>query len=128
MSGFLRIPPYARTSTISYSPRDLASTVHSELLNRNAGPPALDVLIELFESMYFTSLKTEESKPVLFHLVYLDPQKPDPKPPDVTVHDRWSCARIAPPVTLNSASFVKIARRLTLVRLHLLFTLIARDA
>lgn len=93
----------------SRSPKDLASAVHWELLRRSASPPPLEVLIELFESMYFTSLKTEESRPVLFHVVYLDPEKPDPKPPQRLVHDRWSCVRLANPVALNSANFVKIA-------------------
>ena len=109
MNDFFRIASTARASAISHSPKDLASTVYSELLNRKTEAQELDVLIELFESMYFTSLKTEESKPVLFHVVYLDPQKPDPKPPSITVHDRWSCTRITPAVMLNSASFVKIA-------------------
>jgi len=59
--------------------------------------------------MYFASLKTEESKPVLFHIVYLDPEKPDPKPPKTLVHDRWRCVQLFPPIALNSASFAKIA-------------------
>lgn len=90
-------------------PKDLATAVHAELLRRQASPPALEVLIELFESMYFTSLKTEESRPVLFHVVYLDPERPDPKPPKRQVHDRWSCVRLTNPVALDSANFVKIA-------------------
>jgi sensor domain DACNV-containing protein len=93
----------------SRSPKDLASAVHLELLRRGAGPPPLEVLIELFESMYFASLKTEESKPVLFHIAYVDPQKPDPKPPKAVVHNRWSCVRLSPPIALNSANFVKLA-------------------
>jgi hypothetical protein len=83
--------------------------VHSELLNRNISPPSLGALIELFESMYFASLRVEESRPVLFHVVYVDPQKPDPKPPKTLVHDRWSCVRLSPPIPLSSSSFLKIA-------------------
>jgi hypothetical protein len=59
--------------------------------------------------MYFASLKTEESKPVLFHVAYVDPQKPDPKPPKTTVHDRWRCVRLSPPIALNSTNLLKIA-------------------
>ncbi len=98
-----------RSGAESRSPKDLAFVVHSELVGRKANPPALDVLIDLFESMYFASLRTEESKPVLFHIAYVDPQKPDPKPPDVLVHDRWSCIRLAHPIRLSSANLVKIA-------------------
>jgi len=93
----------------SHSPKDLALAVHSELLNRRTSPPALEILTELFESMYFASLKTEESKPVLFHVAYVDPQKPDPKPPKTTVHDRWRCVRLSPPIALNSTNLLKIA-------------------
>jgi Probable sensor domain DACNV len=93
----------------SQFPKDLASAVHSELLRRNTSPPQLEVLVELFESMYFASLKTEESRPVLFHVAYVDPQKPDPSPPKTLVHDRWSCVRLSPPIAMSSANFAKIA-------------------
>ncbi len=83
--------------------------VHSELVNRKTSPPPLEVLVELFESMYFASLKTEESKPVLFHVAYVDPQRPDPSPPKTLVHNRWSCVRLSPPIPMSSANFVKIA-------------------
>ncbi len=93
----------------SRSPKDLASAVHLELLKRGISPAPLEVLVELFESMYFTSLKTEESRPVLFHIVYVDPQKPDPNPPKMLLHDRWSCVRLSPTIPLNSPKFLKIA-------------------
>ncbi len=106
------IPTNSSLTTLgsqSHSPKNLALAVHSELLNRNISPPPLEALIELFESMYFASLKTEESRPVLFHVAYVDPQKPDPNPPKTLVHDRWSCVRLSPPIALGSTNFVKIA-------------------
>jgi hypothetical protein len=109
MSDSLQNAGLVRVIGQSRTPKDLASAVHLELLRRSASPPSLDVLIELFESMYFASLKTEESKPVLFHIAYVDPQKPDPKPPKTLIHDRWSCVRLSPPIALNSANFVKVA-------------------
>jgi hypothetical protein len=93
----------------SHSPKDLAFAVHSELLNRRTNPPVLEVLVELFESMYFASLKTEESRPVLFHVAYVDPQRPDPSPPKRIVHNRWSCVQLSPPIAMSSANFSKIA-------------------
>lgn len=95
--------------TQSHSPKDLASAVHLELLQRGASPPRLDVLVELFDSMYYASLKTEESRPVLFHIVYVDPKNPDPKPPDSLVHDRWRCIPLSPTIPLGSSKFLKIA-------------------
>lgn len=109
MTDLSQSTPLPRDARQSHSPKDLASAVHLELLKRGANPPPLEVLVELFESMYFASLRTEESKPVLFHVAYVDPQKPDPKPPDTTVHDRWSCVRLTPPIALSSANFVKIS-------------------
>jgi len=93
----------------SSSPKELASAVHLELLRRSANPPPLEIILELFESMYFASLKTEESKPVLFHVVYLDPEKPDPKPPKTLVHNRWRCIQLFPSIALNSPNFAKVA-------------------
>jgi len=93
----------------SCSPKDLASAVHLELLKRGSSPPAIEVLVELFDSMYFASLKTEESRPVLFHIAYVDPDKPDPNPPKTLVHDRWSCVPLHPRIPLSSGKFLKIA-------------------
>src|SRR5882724_4164981 len=93
----------------SSSPADLASVVRMVLRRRGTSAPPLEVLIRLFDSMYFASLKTEESRPVRFHVVYLDPEKTDPRPPKTLVHDRWSCVRLSPAIPLSSASFIKIA-------------------
>jgi hypothetical protein len=109
MSDSIRDTEIISTVRDTSSPADLASAVYSELLRRGASPPPVGVLIELFNSMYFASLKTEESKPVLFHIAFVDPKKPDPKPPKVLDHDRWRCVRLVPPLPLNSASLAKIA-------------------
>jgi hypothetical protein len=98
------------TQNSSAYPRDLAAAVRAELSRRGKSPPQLDVLVELFESMYFASLKTEEAKPVAFHVVYVDPKNPDPKPPKRLVHDRWSCVKLGSPIPLSSGDFLKIAR------------------
>lgn len=60
--------------------------------------------------MYFVSLKTEESQPITLHVVYLDPDNPDPNPPSRIVKDRWSCVRLANPIPLTIPNLVKIAR------------------
>jgi hypothetical protein len=94
---------------ISSYPKDLAALVYSELQRGGAGPPNLEVLVDLFEVMYFASLKTEETMPVVFHIVYVDPERPDPKPPERLVHDRWSCVKLGSPIPLRSRDFLKIA-------------------
>lgn len=60
--------------------------------------------------MYFASLKTEESQPITFHAVYLDPDNPDPHPPRRIVRDRWSYVRLAEPIPLTIPHLVKIAK------------------
>jgi len=54
-------------------PADLARAVHSEIKRNNAAP-SLQVLISVFETMYFASIKTEEAEPVIFNMIggYLD--------------------------------------------------------
>jgi hypothetical protein len=103
------ISPAGRADRQSRFPRDLADIVHSELARRTTNYPNLDVLAELFEAMYFASMKTEESEPVAFHVVYLDPANPDPSPPGRIVHNRWSCVPLKESVLLSGRNFLKIA-------------------
>jgi hypothetical protein len=99
----------AEKSPANSSPKDLAIAVYTELVSRSVSQPGLETLIELFESMFFASLQTEESEPVVFHVVYLDPENPDPKPPDYPPHDRWSCVRFSEPLAFGSRDFIKMA-------------------
>jgi len=91
------------------SPKDLAFAVFSELMDRNVSYPGLDTLIELFESMFFGNLQPEESLLVVFHIIFLDPENPDPKPPEYPPHDRWSCVRFSEPIPFRSRNFIKMA-------------------
>lgn len=91
-------------------PRDLAEAVRSELRKRASTFPKLEVLVDLFESMYFASLKTEESQPIVFHVVYLDPENPDPNPPERIVKDRWSYVRLAKSIPATISNLIKIAK------------------
>lgn len=94
----------------NYSPTDLASTVCSELTRRRTACPRLQDLIHLFEAIYFASLKTEEAQQIAFHIVYLDPNNPDPKPPMRITKDRWCFVRIAEPIPITISNLVKIAK------------------
>jgi hypothetical protein len=96
--------------TINQYPRDLAQTVYFELQKRSAACPKLEVLIHLFESMYFASLKTEEAQPIIFHIVYLDSNNPDPDPPERIVKDRWSYVRLAKSIPITIPNLIKLAK------------------
>ena len=52
-------------------PEDIAKAVFSEVKKRNGIFPSEDILIELFEILYFASIKTEEAEPIIFNIVYL---------------------------------------------------------
>ena len=97
-------------SSFNFSPKNLAEIVYSELKERSSPYPNLEILIDLFELMYFASLKTEESQPITFHAVYLDPDNPDPHPPRRISRDRWSYMRLAEPIPITIPNLVKIAK------------------
>ena len=92
-----------------HKPSDLAEAVLSAL-DRSATRPPAGAIHRLFEVMYFSSLRTEEGQHVAFHLVYLDPESPDPRPPKRIRRDRWRCARLTERVPFTAASMIKIAR------------------
>ena len=91
-------------------PKDLAEAVCSELRKRASFCPKIEVLIDLFEAMYFASLQTEESQPIIFHIVYLDPDDPDPNPPGRIVKDRWSYVTLDKLIPVTIPNLIKIAK------------------
>lgn len=97
------------TSTNCF-PKDLAEAIHSELELRGLNIPSLEILTDLFETLYFTSLKTEELQPITCYVVYLSPENPDPMPPERIVKDRWSYVRFVEPIPLTTTNLVKLAK------------------
>ena len=89
-------------------PAHLARAVHSEIKRNNAAP-SLKVLISLFETIYFASIKTEEAEPVIFNIVYLDYENPDPDPPGRIVQDRWKCVKFSQSIIFNLSNAIKLA-------------------
>lgn len=92
------------------TPKNLAESVRSELRKRHVVVPDEKIMADLFEAMYYSSLRTEESEPITFHVVYLDPDQPDPKPPRNPVRDRWSYVPFSAPIEFSVSSLVKIAK------------------
>ncbi|HJV36899.1 putative sensor domain DACNV-containing protein [Geomonas sp.] len=92
------------------TPKHLAESVCAELRKRHLSFPDEKIIIDLFETIYFSSLKTEESEPVKFHMVFMDPSVPDPKPPRNARKDRWSFIPFADPIPFTVSNLVKIAK------------------
>ena len=91
-------------------PNNFADAVYRELKRRKKEPPSIELLIKLFESMYFASLKTEEAENITFHIVYINPENPDPKPPKNPSKDRWDYIEFSEEIPFNIANIIKLAK------------------
>jgi sensor domain DACNV-containing protein len=91
-------------------PMDLAIAVRHELHRRGVIPPSIETLADVFETMYFASLKTEELQHIALHVVYLDPDDPDPHPPEKILADRWSYVPLTQRIPMTVATLLKIAK------------------
>jgi hypothetical protein len=92
------------------TPRNLAETVCAELRKRHAVVPDEKIIIDMFETMYYSSLRTEESEPVTFHMVFMDPAQPDQKPQRNAAQDRWNYVPFSEAITFTISNIVKIAK------------------
>lgn len=96
----------SRTANVS----DLVSAVHKELGRRKLRPPKPPILQELFDGLYSASLRTEESERLKISVVYLNPTRPDPTPPERVRLDRWRYFRLTMPLKWDAANLTKLAR------------------
>lgn len=91
-------------------PNDLAKTVFSEIKRNNDEFPSEDILVFLFETLYFASIKTEEAESIIFNIVYLDPDDPDPDPPEREPQDRWGYVEFSEQIKFNIPNVIKLAK------------------
>jgi len=59
--------------------------------------------------MYFASICKEESRPVRFNVVYLDPKNPDPTPPPRIRNDRWNFVPFIDPLPWSIQNLIKLS-------------------
>lgn len=90
-------------------PKDPAVHVHSQL-NTTKATPAVGVLATLFETLYFASLKSEESERISCRIAFLDRSNPDPKPPERIPEDRWGHYALNAPIPYNVRNLVKLSK------------------
>lgn len=92
-------------------PKDLAMEVYNFLLKETiTNRFTIENLKNLFEIMYFASLKTEESEFISARIIIINKDCPDPQPPERIVKDRWSYIRFKEEVELNVQNLVKISK------------------
>jgi hypothetical protein len=90
-------------------PKDLAKHVHSQLVARKQSPPSVTVLTELFETLYFASLKQEETQPISCRIAFISRKRPDPDPPEIVVADRWQVFPLATDLPLSVRNLAKLS-------------------
>jgi hypothetical protein len=72
--------------------------------------PEADLLVKLFDIVYYTSLKTEEGRPVVTRLCLVNPDKPEDSPPPMPRLSRWQLVPLAERLPLTVPALVKIAK------------------
>ncbi len=75
----------------------------------SSGRPSRKALAKLVEVAWLASLKTEEGRPTVCNLAYIDPHNPDPNPPPLIRLPRWSYYAINDPVPLTVGNLAKLA-------------------
>ncbi|EDM37968.1 hypothetical protein PBAL39_16124 [Pedobacter sp. BAL39] len=93
-------------------PQDLAVLVHDKLKRSKRSPvvPELNVLNDLFDCLFYTSMCKEESDLIKVTVTFIDPGNPDPHPPRRRVAERWSCISFDSPIPLTTKSLVKLSK------------------
>ncbi|KQO22680.1 hypothetical protein ASF10_09945 [Flavobacterium sp. Leaf82] len=97
---------------INATPLDLSTFVFNKLksLKNQSLRPSEQVLFNLFESLFYTSLKTEESDFIKVTITLINSENPDPKPPGRIVKDRWSIIRFEEQIEFNVKNIVKLSK------------------
>lgn len=60
--------------------------------------------------MYAASMATEEGQAITFEVTWIDPDNPDPLPPERLAADRWTAVPFTSPIPLSTRALVKAAK------------------
>lgn len=88
----------------------LAETVDKRLKQAGDRSPGLRRLVRLFETVHYTSLKTEEGKPLQLRIALVNPAKPDPDRPKIVRPDRWTITSLNTRLPLTVPSLIKLSK------------------
>jgi hypothetical protein len=89
---------------------DLAAFTHDELEAHRRQSPGVEVLTKLFRAMYAASMATEEGQTITFDLTWIDPDNPDPDPPQRIYSDRWVAVPFSSTIPLTPRALVKASK------------------
>ncbi len=93
-------------------PADLAKKVFEKLADIKSiyKRPPIEPLTTLFETLFFTSLKTEEGQFIKVTITLIDPDNPDPGPPFNHRADRWRATPFIRRIPFTTKNLVKLCR------------------
>lgn len=97
---------------LNATPDDLAKQVLTKVRDAKISHkiPGEDVLSELFNILFYTSLKTEEGQHIRVTITLIDPKNPDPSPPQRIVADRWQYVRFNDEIPFTVKNLVKLSK------------------
>jgi len=89
---------------------DLARIVDRRLKRDGVTSPGPKPLTQFFQTVYFTSLKTEEGRPLQVRIALVDPENPDPSRPPRPRPPRWKITKLARRLLLSVPNLVKLSK------------------
>ena len=89
---------------------DLVRAVDRRLKQDGVTSPGVQSLTHLFDTVYFTSLKTEEGKPLQMRVVLVDPANYDPDRPPAPRPDRWKIVKLDSRLPLTVPILIKLSK------------------
>lgn len=97
---------------VNAKPKDLALHVLEKLKHSKLSLPIppMVILEELFETLFFASMRTEESDLIKVTVTLIDPENPDPRPPREVVAERWSVIRFNEYMEFTIKNLVKLSK------------------
>lgn len=92
--------------------KDLASLVFKKLEGAKVSSPlpSQEVLNDLFENLFYASIKTEESDFIKVTVTLINSKNPDPSPPGRIVKNRWNHIYFDEPIPFNVKNIVKLSK------------------
>ena len=89
---------------------ELAKAVNRHLQGHGAHSPGTTVLARLLQTVYLTTLKTEEGRPLQMRVALINPEDPDPDKPPRPRPNRWLITRLKRPLPLTVPNLAKLSK------------------
>ena len=84
--------------------------VHSQLAAAKTQRPSLAILTELFEVLFFASLKSDEAERISCRVAFVDHSNPDPNPPERKPKNRWRHFPLGEEIPFTVRNLVKLSK------------------